>query len=346
MGLQIVFVAGAVALVGLFFSASTRAVISESFEDIAAAFREGRQISSTDIAQTALSTGFVNLALVLLLLLALGGVFGYLIAQLVLTPTKRALDSQKRFIGDIAHELRTPLSVLKTNSEVMLRTAELPESVRAQITSNVEEMDTISGIINNLLSFNNFTRAERMKFDNVDLGVVVDRVVHTHHRLIREKNLEVLMQKSEYRLAWGNATTLEQVIANLMKNAVSYTTPGGQITVTMQPDYNGYMELSVRDTGVGIAKKDLFHIFEPFYRADLSRSRGSGGSGLGLAIASEIIKLHNGKITIRSSLGKGTVVTMLLPCGSRPGAPLSPKKRTDEFLHEISVDFLRESGPR
>lgn len=337
IGLQSVFIVAVILVVGIFQSASYNALVSAVFDDITNAVKENRQIVTTDIAETTLSAGFVNLGLVLLLLSLMGGGFGYVIAQLVLSPTKRALDSQKRFIGDIAHELRTPLSVLKTNAEVMLRREELPEPLRKQTLSNVEEIDSISGIINNLLSFNNFTRPERMAFGDVDLGAVSDKVVHTYHRVIREKNLEVVVQKSEYRTVWGNATALEQVLSNLVKNAVSYTPAGGQVTITLEPDYNGFMELSVRDTGIGISKKDLFHIFEPFYRADLSRSKRDGGSGLGLAIASEIVKIHNGKITIRSSLGKGTIATVLLPCGSVPGE----RTQREEYLHEISVDFLR-----
>jgi signal transduction histidine kinase len=111
----------------------------------------------------------------------------------------------------------------------------------------------------------------------------------------------------------GNPTALTQVISNLLKNAINYTPPGGQITLAVSANPYGEIELYVRDTGIGIARKDLDHIFEPFFRAERSRTRAQGGSGLGLTITSELVKLHNGKISIRSTQGRGTTVTVSFP---------------------------------
>ncbi len=111
----------------------------------------------------------------------------------------------------------------------------------------------------------------------------------------------------------GNTSALEQIITNVLKNAIHYSHHGGTLLVTLGPDYHGSVDFLVEDHGVGIKRQDLEHIFEPFYRADSSRNRASGGSGLGLAIVAELVKLHVGKIRVSSVPGKGTMVAVSLP---------------------------------
>jgi signal transduction histidine kinase len=123
----------------------------------------------------------------------------------------------------------------------------------------------------------------------------------------------------------GNATALTQVIGNLLKNAINYTPPNGSITLAVSATPFDEIELYVRDTGIGIARKDLDRIFEPFYRAEQSRNRAKGGSGLGLSIAAEMIKMHGGRISIRSTLGRGTTVTVNFPAMQHPPVSQAPE---------------------
>ena len=270
-------------------------------------------------------------------------VFGYLIARITLSPARNALSSQKRFIGNIAHELRTPLSIIKTNTEVALLDEVLADEFKNMLRSNVEELDRISDIINNLLSLNTFVRPERIEFRNVDLGEIVDRVVGKLSPLVKGKGLELRTRKSEFRTVWGNGAALEQIVMNILKNSINYTPVNGQVTLTLEPDYRGHIELVVQDSGIGITRKDLFRIFEPFYRAEQSRTRSLGGSGLGLAIVNELVKLHHGKIIIKSALKRGTTVTVSLPCGSTAPKETGLKEQPVKEEGEIAIDFSEET---
>lgn len=260
--------------------------------------------------------------------------FGYLIGRLALQPTRTALAAQKQFIGNIAHELRTPLSIIKTNTEVRLMDADVPPPARAAHLSNLEELDRISDIINNLLSLNSLVRPERIPFGNVDMLAVANRVVEKLARLVRKKPVEIRVHAARERTVWGNASAIEQMLTNVVRNAISYTA-AGEVTLTIGPGAHDTMEIAVRDTGTGIKREDLFRIFEPFYRGDRARSRAGGaGSGLGLAIVNELVKMHHGRISVKSAPGKGTTVTIVLPAG-RGTRPSSDAEQTNE----ISADF-------
>src|SRR6266481_10195961 len=189
---------------------------------------------------------------------------------------------------------------------------------RSTLMLTVHELDRISETINNLLSFDTLIRPGRIKSEPVDLKSVVHTVVQRHLSLAHSRGIMLSVQApgNEYRIR-GNAVALDQVITNLVKNALNYTPQkkGGSVTVKLDTDYRGRILLGISDTGIGIAQKDLYHIFEPFYRADTSRARGvgSGTSGLGLAIVNEIVRLHRGTITVRSALGRGTTIELSFP---------------------------------
>jgi len=272
-------------------------------------------------------------------------VSGYVLGRVVLSPTRSALESQKQFIGNVAHELRTPLSNIKTSTEVALMNADLTEEMKSVFTGTVEELDRISEILNNLLSLSVSVRPERIEFHDVDLGTVVEGSLRRLRELADSKRLAITVQMGERRIVWGNAAALEQIATNILKNAIMYTPRDGHILVAAERVYPDFMELTVQDSGTGIARKDLFRIFEPFYRAERSRNRAKGGVGLGLPIVSELVKLHHGKITVRSIEGRGTTVHVLLPAGKQsPGVPAADRKRDREDMSEIAVDFSRSGN--
>jgi signal transduction histidine kinase len=275
-------------------------------------------------------------------LVAVSAVFALLFSKFMLLPTRDTLHYQKLFISNVAHELRTPLSVIKTSTEVALLDPDMPASSRSVLDDIVRELDRISEIINNLLSLNSLMRPERMQMGNVRLGDIAERVIERLDPLARERNIELTLRKEGYDVVWGNATGLEQVVGNIIKNAVNYTQKAtdGAVTVLIRPDYRGSIVFSVSDNGIGISQKDLAHIFEPFYRADTSRVRNipHSGSGLGLAIVSDIVRNHHGKITIESARSSGTTVSVSLPVGR------SPKEQEGHAVDaggrsEMSIDF-------
>lgn len=269
--------------------------------------------------------------------------FGILLARFTLRPARETLSQQKIFISNVAHELRTPLSTIKTSTEVALLDEDLPASHRKTLYEIIGELDRASAIINNLLSLNTLTRPERMQFQNVDLGPLTDMVVRRHHALAKERNIEIATKKDDYRTVWGNPAGLEQVITNLLRNAIAYTpkNKSGAITISMHPDYHGAVVLSITDTGIGIEQKDLFRIFEPFYRAEASRNRAykEVGSGLGLTIVNEIVRAHHGKIRIESAKGRGTTVSVFLPAGHNGAIEKADEQRSSRS--EVSLDFSR-----
>jgi signal transduction histidine kinase len=273
-------------------------------------------------------------------------IFTYIIARIALSPTRNALTSQKHFIGNVAHELRTPLAVCKTNLEVALMEPSLDGSLKHSLASTVEELDRASEIINNLLSLSASIRPERIEFTNVDLGTVVGNVMRKLQHLAESNHLELEARMSERRAVWGNTTALEQIVMNIIKNAISYAANRGRVLITVEPVHPDFMEFTVQDSGRGIARKDLFRIFEPFYRADPSRKRDDSGSGLGLTIVSELVKLHNGKISVRSAEGRGTTVTVLLPAGKRQVGTSGSGRKEDDAASEIAVDFSHGNGTR
>src|SRR3989344_2986883 len=248
---------------------------------------------------------------------AAAAVFGYLVTRFALAPARNALAAQKRFIGNIAHELRTPLSVIRTNTEVRLLDNDVSDEARGVHESNLEELDRISNLINNLLTLNALLKPGELPFGNVELEKVVRRVFARLAPLARRHKVRTTLRASHDYPVWGNSAALEQIVTNLVKNAIQYTRDG-EVRVAIGPALRG-IELVVVDTGTGIQSEDLVRIFEPFYRGDRARTRNGGaGAGLGLAIVNELAKLHDGYIRIQSTPGAGTRVSIILPRGHLP----------------------------
>ncbi|MEQ1500054.1 MAG: HAMP domain-containing sensor histidine kinase [Parcubacteria group bacterium] len=265
--------------------------------------------------------------------------FSYIIAKLTLSPAREALKSQKRFVGDIAHELRTPLSVIKTNSEVALLDEDINRKIKKIFENNIDELDRVSGIINNLLTFNKLVHPERVQFVPVNLGDVIDTSIKKLEELTKKKEIKLTVKKTSPYTVFGNAIALEQIVVNIIKNAINYNNIGGSVVVTLEPDYVGNITLCVEDTGIGISQEDLVHIFEPFYRAERSRNRQSGSSsGLGLTFVSELVKLHSGRISVASRKKEGTVVTIVLPYMKNDIRVLANASNSD---NKVSVDYLK-----
>lgn len=343
IGLQVAFGLVILGLIGTAYSLL--------YHDIANAILQGiRDAQATNSIETAAPSIIrttealrtMNLVGLIGAIILVTVLFGYIIARVTLAPARNALSAQKQFVGNIAHEVRTPLSVIKTNTEVALLGDSVSAEMRETLNSNIEELDRISEIINNLLSLSALVRPERMEFSAVDLSQVASEVVQKFSQLARRNEQQITLRKSPDCKVWGNHTALMQIVGNLVKNAIVYTPRGGHIRVTIEPAPNNQVELIVQDSGIGIARKDLFRIFEPFYRADPSRTKGAGGSGLGLAIVSELIKTHQGRITIRSAVGRGTTVSVLFP-GTHNRARVGQEAAERDSLNEIAVDFSGKS---
>ncbi len=264
--------------------------------------------------------------------------FGYVAARLALLPAKHSLASQKQFIGNIAHELRTPLSIIRANSEILL----LQKSLRADnvtlIESNVEELDRVSGIIDNLLTLNSFKHAHALNFQLVDLSEVVRKSITRLEKLADSKHITLDAELDEHLPLWGNQSALEQIAMNLLKNSILFT-PEGNIFISAHR-YGKIAVLEVRDTGIGIEAGKIGKVFEPFYQVEPSRTNNKGSGGLGLAIVSELVKLHYGKISIRSTPNVGTLVRIVFPL-KHAGVPKDAGMHEGEEQNEVTLDFSK-----
>ncbi len=219
----------------------------------------------------------------------------------------------KQFTSDASHELRTPLTILKGETEIALKTEDTVEGLKEVLASNLEEVNRMSRIVNDLLMLSRIDRgAERFVMEEVNLEDIVTEKFEQARTLARDKGIEVTLANSTRVAVRGDPVKLRQLILNLLDNAIKYTPEGGMVTISLDKA-NGNAVLVVSDTGIGINKDALPHIFDRFYRVDKARSRDLGGSGLGLSICKAIVTAHNGDIEVTSRQGKGTTFTVTIP---------------------------------
>lgn len=245
-------------------------------------------------------------------IIACAGFLGYWLAGKTLKPIQIALDAQERFSANASHELRTPISVVKTDLEVFLKKPQPTiDDAKIAASRSLEEMNRMSGMVENLLTLARSKQSDiPIEFEEVSVVKMINAIVKKLERLAATKHLSLTVKKEADTLVFGNERMLEQLFFNLVQNAISYTNAGSVIvTITSSKA----VTVQVADTGIGISQTELQHIFEPFYKADVSRTAQSGSVGLGLAIVKELVDKHKGSIHIESELGQGTTVTVTLP---------------------------------
>jgi two-component system sensor histidine kinase CiaH len=248
-----------------------------------------------------------------LIIVAVGGL-GLWYAHRTLRPIRENYAAQRRFIADASHDLRTPLSVMKAELEVALRQNSVEPQTRSVLTSGLEEVDRMSGIVDDLLTLSRIdAHQEELRFADVDLAALTRTTVDSLRPLANLGGVRLTVSAPQQALTVrGDAAHLERALRNLVKNGVEAAQRGGRVHVALlQAD--GEARVTVEDDGPGMTAEDLSRIFERFYRADAARSRERGGSGLGLPIARWAVRSHGGDITARSLPGQGTVMTISLP---------------------------------
>jgi two-component system phosphate regulon sensor histidine kinase PhoR len=229
----------------------------------------------------------------------------------------KALEQMKKeFVTNVSHELRTPLTAIKGFIETIEETDEKKRSYYIQIIKR--NTDRMISIIRDLLLVSQFEEKNAgLELGPVDVEEMVRGILALFEKSIREKGLSasVIVQDGAMIIS-ADSFKLEQLFINLIDNALKYTERGG-ITVRLSMT-DRVFTARVQDTGIGIPKDDIPHIFERFYRVDKSRSRTLGGTGLGLSIVKYIVLLHNGDISVESTQGTGTTFTVTIPKGIAP----------------------------
>ena len=246
--------------------------------------------------------------------------FNDMIARLELS-----FKQMKQFTADASHELKTPLTVLKGEMEIALRTEKTVEGLQGVIKSSLEEIDKMSAIVKSLLNLAKFDSRVRLPKDNINLDRVVEERFNQTLPMAKDKGIDMFITKKENVMITGDKLGIGQLLFNLIYNAIKYTPQGGRIEISLEQSDN-WAIIKVSDTGIGIAEEDLPHIFDRFYRVDKARTTGAGGVGLGLSICKEIAEVHSGKIEVESEAGKGSVFKVYLPV----------KDRTAEILDELA----------
>lgn len=227
------------------------------------------------------------------------------------TEIKNIEKVKKDFVINVSHELRTPLTAIKGYAETLRK--EVDTAPGKKYLEIVERnTDRLINIVNDLLLLSSLEEKAVLEVEDIDLGGFLENVIRIFDQRLKDKRLSLVVDvKENLPSIKADLFKLEQMLVNLLDNAVKYT-DRGEITVSMDI-HDKRVGIQVRDTGIGIPKDDIPHVFERFYVVDKSRSRKSGGTGLGLSIVKHIVLLHNGTIDIESALGKGTSVTVTLP---------------------------------
>lgn len=221
-------------------------------------------------------------------------------------------ETRQKFISDISHEFQTPLTSIQGFANI-LKEEDLPKEQRVKYANIIlYNSKRLSSLAKNMLQLTLLDREEiELELTNYSLVEQMNRVISTQENQAMEKNIEIVfeMPKKEIFIE-GDEQRLEQVWTNIISNAIKYTNEGGLITITMKKNSKD-IEISIEDTGIGMSKEVVSHIFERFYREDKARS--VEGNGLGLAIVKSIVDLHHGKIDILSQVDVGTNFIVRLP---------------------------------
>lgn len=235
----------------------------------------------------------------------------------------------RRFSADASHELRTPLTVLRGELEGIAQDPQLTTEMREMIGSALEETERLAKIVESLLVISRLDAGEaRMERARLDFAELTEATVEQLSLLAEDKSISLVSDTPESIEVEGDRARLKQVVVNLVDNAIKYTPAGGRVEVKVTRE-DGRALLEVKDTGGGIPKEALPHIFERFYRVDKARSRAVGGTGLGLAIVKSICAAHGGEVRVESTEHQGSHFRVVLPLaaeeryGSEPGSETS-----------------------
>jgi heavy metal sensor kinase len=226
--------------------------------------------------------------------------------NLMISRLEDAIQGSKRFVADASHELRTPLTVLRGELEGLAQDPQVKPHIRESLGSMLEEVDRLAEIVEGLLALSRLDagdgKAEWVKFDLAELAATTADQMSL---LAEDKNITVVCESTPGVTVEGDRARLKQVVVNLLDNAIKYTPRGGRVSLKVSQE-EGYAVLDVVDSGIGIPREALPHVFQRFYRVDPSRSRDQGGAGLGLSIVKSICTAHGAAVEVSSVPGNGS----------------------------------------
>ncbi|HTD87488.1 MAG TPA: ATP-binding protein [Candidatus Binatia bacterium] len=225
-----------------------------------------------------------------------------------LTRLKQLENTRQEFVANVSHELRTPLSLIKGFVETLLDGAKNDPELSTRFLKTIEKhTDRLTYLIEDLLTISRLESGQIvMNLQPVNMGEEVDRVIEDLQSRAVEKKVTVENQVPATLVARADVDRLQQVLFNLVENAIKYGRNGGRVTIGGKSTGDKKAQVSVQDDGPGIPAEAKDRVFERFYRVDRARSRESGGTGLGLAIVKHIVQAHGGEVWVKSDLGVGS----------------------------------------
>lgn len=252
-----------------------------------------------------------------------GKIVGFLRVAKDVTEKKRyerrlkELDKLKSdFVSNVSHELRTPLTAIKGSVDNMLDglTGELNEKQSRYLVRIKSNADRLARLINDLLDLSSIEAGIKLKRTNLSLPAVAREVVESLGPVAAEKRISFEIKCADTNLtAWADADRIAEVLTNLVGNAIKFTSTDGNVTVSLARSEDGWVKVSVADTGPGITSEEARRIFDKFYQVSNAEQRKATGTGLGLPIAKALVEMHGGKIWLESKVGKGSIFSFTLP---------------------------------
>jgi len=243
------------------------------------------------------------------------------------------LDRNREFVANAAHELRSPLAAIQSSVEVALNSDRTIDAYQELLSEIVNECSSLGALVNQLLLL---AETDAESYQLADTVIGIDRLSQHSVDMFRgaaeERGVELRFGRIEPVFVRGDARRLQQVVNNLIDNAVKFTPPGGNVVVDLYNDRERQLGvLRVQDTGIGIAAEDMPHILERFYRGDKSRRREHqpGGTGLGLSICQSIVQMHGGHLEIQSEMGRGATAIVTFPHAGEGDGHLLPAPAMD-----------------
>lgn len=231
---------------------------------------------------------------------------------------KQLEEMRKEFVANVSHELRTPLSIFRGYLENLQDSPDMP---RSELVDNLAVLERhalrLNALVDDLLIVARLeSREMQLQREPIELLTFLGELVDDWKLRSSRKNIRMILDFPDFLpVLFADVLRVEQVVNNLIDNAVKYTQPGGMVTIRSSSS-NSEIRIEVCDNGVGIGPNDLPHIFERFYRVEKARSREQGGTGLGLSIVKHIVQAHGGQVYAESTQGKGSTIALTLPLNS------------------------------
>ncbi len=275
---------------------------------------------------------------------------GTIVVMQDITDQEREEKQRKEFVANVSHELKTPLTTIKTYSESLLEwglAEKSKEAIHKDIWRIHDDSLRMEKLVEDLLLLSSIdSRGLRVRLELLDITQVVRQVVDRLQLQAKDKSIDMACYAvSRIPLVFADRTAMERVITNLAGNAIKYTEKGGSVKIYISHLVDDVC-IKVQDSGFGIEKEHLTRIFNRFYRVDMTGSRMFGGTGLGLSIARELVELHDGKISASSVLGKGTEFTVMIPIARKLLESTFNAYQTNslppDMLHEAAASELKQ----